>query len=269
MPRSRRFRKKKDKPEWGKNNPQTKAKNRKMMIIVSIIAIAAVVVSAFLVVGGAFNSPSINPSPSPSTTPSPSASPTTNPSANPTATPASTPTPVATPATSPAGEYSANGTRILLQTSMGYITIQMRDDKPITTANFINLTQQGLYDNTAFHRVLAGFMVQGGVVQQNLPTIPDEIGNDNQNSIGTITMAKTSQPNSATSSFFINVAENHIVYQDGTKFDDTYTVFAKVIAGMDVVNAIANVAVGPNTLMGGENSAPLTTITLIKATILP
>jgi cyclophilin family peptidyl-prolyl cis-trans isomerase len=265
MPRSRRYRKNKDKPEWGKNNPKAKAKNRKILMVLGVIVIVAVAISAVLLLSGALNSPSTNPSPSPTSTPSSSPSASTSPTATP------IPTPSATPATSPAGEYSSTGTRILLQTSMGDITIQMRDDKPITTANFINLTRQGLYDNTIFHRVLAGFMIQGGVIQQNLPSIADEIGNDNQNNIGTITMAKTSQPNSATSSFFINVADNgqKAVDQAGTKFDAVYSVFGKVIGGMDVVNAIANVAVGPNALMGGENSGPLTTITLLKATVLP
>jgi cyclophilin family peptidyl-prolyl cis-trans isomerase len=248
MPRSRRFRKNRDKPEWGKNNPRTKAKNRKMMITVGILAVVVVVVSALLLVGGVFNKPSTNPSSSPS----------------PTATPQMTAQPSASPATSPAGEYSANGIRILLQTSMGNITVQMRDDKPITTANFINLTQLGLYDSTIFHRVLAGFMIQGGVVETNLQSIVDEIGNDNQNVIGTLAMAKRSDPNSATSSFFINVANNN-----KADFDSTYTVFGKVIGGMEVVNAIANVAVGPNELMGGEKSAPLQTITLIRAIVLP
>jgi cyclophilin family peptidyl-prolyl cis-trans isomerase len=267
MVRSRRFRKNQEKPEWGKNNPQNKERNRKALIAVGIIVVAAVAISVFFVFGygSLFPSPAVSPSPSPTASVSPSAS------ISPTANPSATPQPVATPATLPVGEYSVNGTRILLQTSMGNITIQLRDDKPITAANFINLTQLGLYDGTTFHRVIKDFMIQGGVVQQNLPKIPDEIGNDNQNIIGTIAMAKTSEANSATSSFFINVANNgqNAVDQAGTKFDSVYTVFGKVIGGMDVVNAIANVPVGPNPQMGGENSGPLQTITLIKATILP
>ena len=258
MPRSRRFRKNQDKPEWGKNNPQNKERNRKALIAVGIIAVAAVVISVFLVFGYG----SLFPSPASSPSPSPSAS----------VIPSGTPAPTASPATSPVGEYSANGTRVLLETSMGDITIQLRDDKPITAANFVNLTRQGLYDGTTFHRVIAGFMIQGGVITQNLASVPDEIGNDNQNVIGTIAMAKTNQPNSATSSFFINVANNgqNAVDQAGTKFDSVYTVFGKVIGGMDVVNAIAKVPVGPNALMGGqENSGPLQTITITKVTVLP
>ncbi len=271
MPRSRRFRKSQNqvKPEWGKNNPQTKAKNRKMMIIVGVIAVAAVVLSAFLVLGtGLFTVPSSSPSASPTSTSSPSS------------TPSETPAPSATPMTSPTGEYSANGTKVLLtvqwtnssgQSNTGSIEIQMRDDKPITTTNFVNLVKQGFYDGTVFHRVISSFMIQGGQNQtKTVASIADEIGNDNHNTIGTITMAKTSQPNSATSEFFINVADNSkIVYQDGTSFDGTYTVFGQVISGMDVVNSIAQVQVQANPNMGNENSAPVHPVTILSAVVLP
>jgi peptidylprolyl isomerase len=155
------------------------------------------------------------------------------------------------------------GDKILLQTSMGDITIQLRDDKPITTDNFKNLVQQGVYDGVIFHRVIADFMIQGG---QNpdvaVATIPDEIGNNNHNFRGTIAMAKTSQPNSATSQFFINVANNNeIVYPDGTKFDETYTVFGTVISGLDIADEISNMATD-------SNDKPLTDVTIIKAEII-
>jgi len=160
-------------------------------------------------------------------------------------------------------DSTSSGRTVQLQTSMGNITIQLRDDKPITTGNFKNLIEQGVYDGTIFHRVIAGFMIQGG---QNtdvaVVTIPDEIGNNNHNYRGTIAMAKTSQPNSATSQFFINVANNNeIVYNDGTKFDETYTVFGTVISGMDVADAISNVETD-------ANDKPLTDVTLIKAEII-
>jgi len=156
-----------------------------------------------------------------------------------------------------------SGNKVLLQTSMGDITIQLRDDKPITTGNFKNLVQQGFYDGVIFHRVISDFMIQGG---QNtnfaVATIPDEIGNDNHNYRGTIAMAKTSQPNSATSQFFINVANNNeIIYPDGTKFDETYTVFGTVISGMDVADEISNMATD-------SNDKPLTNVTIIKAEII-
>jgi len=257
MPRSRRFRKNQDKPEWGKNNPQTKEKNRKMLIAIGIIAVAAVAISLFFVFGygSLFPSPAVSPSPS------------ATPTATPSPTPSSTPQPSATPANSPAAEYSANGTRILLETSMGNITIQLRDDKPKTSANFLNLTSLGLYDDTIFHRVIAGFMIQGGVIQRNdISNVADEIGNDNRNLNGTIAMANTGAANSASSSFFINVADNGAT---NPSFDSSYTVFGKVIGGMDVVMNISRVPVGNSPYIQGEVSAPLQDIKLIKAIVLP
>jgi peptidylprolyl isomerase len=156
-----------------------------------------------------------------------------------------------------------SGGNVLLQTSMGDITIELRDDKPITTSNFKNLIEQGIYDGTIFHRVIANFAVQGGQnTAVTVDTISDEIGNDNYNYRGTIAMAKTNEPDSATSQFFFNVANNNeIVYSDGTKFDETYTVFGKVTSGMDVVDEIANVDTD-------LNDKPLTDIVLIKAEII-
>jgi peptidylprolyl isomerase len=258
MPRSRKFRKSQNqvKPEWGKNNPQTKAKNKKLMIYGGIIAIAVVIGASLLVMGqnGLFASPSSSLSPNPSSTPFPSAS----------------ATPAATPLTSPAGEYSINGTRILLQTSMGDITLQLRDDKPITSGNFKSLVQQGKYDNTIFHRVIANFMIQGGdptgtgYGDSSIPNIADEIGNDNVNARGTIAMANTGQPNSASSQFFINTVNNGV---NSASFDSSYTVFGTVIKGMDIVDAISNVSTTGSS--GSPPDKPLQTVTLIKATVLP
>jgi peptidyl-prolyl cis-trans isomerase A (cyclophilin A) len=258
MPRSRRYRKSQSqvKPEWGKNNPEAKAKRRKAMIIVATVAVAVVIIAVFLVVDQSvlFPHPSVSPSPSPS--PTASSSPTPTPS----------PIPSATPLTSPAGEYSANGTRVLLETSMGDIIIQLRNDKPITTQNFINLVNQGFYDGTNFTRIVAGFVIQGGENDSvNVPSIADEIGNDNVNFNGTIAMAKTSQPNSATSQFFINVADNT---NTSSTFDSTYTVFGQVISGMDVVMNISQVPVTTN-LQTGEQSQPIQPVTLIHAEVLP
>jgi peptidylprolyl isomerase len=162
----------------------------------------------------------------------------------------------------PSNSISSRET-VLLQTSMGNITIELRDDKPITTSNFKNLIEQGIYDGTIFHRVIANFVVQGGQnTAVTVDTISDEIGSDNHNYRGTVAMAKTNEPDSATSQFFINVANNNeIVYSDGTKFDETYTVFGKVTSGMDVVDEIANVDTD-------SNYKPLTDIVLIKAEII-
>lgn len=262
MPRSRRFRKNQNqsKPEWGKNNPQTKAKNKRMLLLVGVIAVVAVIVSGFLAFGtNMLAAPSDSSSPSPSSTPSITASPSSS-------APSS---PAATPLTSPAGEYSAGGTRILFQTSMGDITIQLRDDKPVTSTNFKNIVEHGLFDNTVFHRIIAGFMIQGGQVNSSVSSIVDEIGTENRNVRGTIAMAKTSSPNSATSQFFINLVDNgnNVIDSAGTKFDSVYTVFGQVIQGMDIVDAIAHVPVGSNPYTG-ENSDPLQPVTLIKAEVM-
>ena len=110
-------------------------------------------------------------------------------------------------------------------------------------------------------------MIQGGQISQSIPAIADEIGSENHNTAYTITMAKTSQPNSATSEFFINAADNSkITYQDGSTFDGTYTVFGRVVAGQNVVDAIANAQVTANAY--GENSSPVHPVSIIKATII-
>ena len=141
------------------------------------------------------------------------------------------------------------GNKVLLKTSMGDITIQLRDDRPITTSNFKNLVQKGIYDGTIFHRVIYDFIVQGGdptgtgYGDPSIPNIQDEINGDNHNSRGTVAMANTGQPNTASSQFFINLKNNsEIEYDDGSTFDQKYTVFGTVISGMNVVDEIANVA---------------------------
>lgn len=159
---------------------------------------------------------------------------------------------------------------VLFKTALGNFVIQLRDDKPITAGNFVNLVKQGFYDGTVFHRVIAGFMIQGGQYPNAyVDSIPDEIGNGNRNVSGTIAMAKTSQPNSATSQFFINVADNgnRLLDRMGTKFDDVYAVFGQVVEGMDVVLAISRVPVVRN--MYGENSQPAMPVTLQRATMVP
>ena len=158
-------------------------------------------------------------------------------------------------------------TKVLLQTTAGDITIDLRTDKPITSGNFINLVKEGKYDNTTFHRVMSTFMIQGGRVNGNVASIKDEIGSDNHNTKYTIAMAKTSQPNSATSEFFINTVDNSGIKRYAG-FDDTYAVFGTVIAGQDVVDAIANAPVTENPAMDGENSLPVNPVTIIRASIV-
>jgi cyclophilin family peptidyl-prolyl cis-trans isomerase len=161
--------------------------------------------------------------------------------------------------------------RVLLHTSMGDMTIQLRTDKPITSENFRSLVEQGRYDGTVFHRIMAGFMIQGGQINGSVGSIPDEIGKNNSNVAYSVAMANTGQANSASSSFFINVANNgnNVVDAQGTKFDAKYTVFGNVIDGINVAFAISQVQVGPNPNKPDEMSSPLHPVTLIKASMLP
>ena len=229
-----------------------KKKSNRQSLIIGIIALIKIIIGAYAVI----RAPG-------SQTANQSTNPTSSPTASiPTATPTTSPT-----ATSTATSTSTTGTKVLLHTSAGDITIQLRTDKPTTTANFINIVQKGWYDGTTFHRVIAGFMIQGGAISQTVPAIKDEIGTNNSNTKYTIAMAKTSSPNSATSEFFINAADNSgITYPDGSTFDGTYTVFGTVISGQSVVDAIANAPVTTNA--SGEQSQPVNPVTIIKASIV-
>jgi peptidylprolyl isomerase len=177
------------------------------------------------------------------------------------------PTPISTKIPSSTDPY-ANATSVLLHTSMGDITVALRNDMPITTTNFINLAKHGTYDNTIFHRIMAGFMIQGGSpsgtgYDPSIPTIQDEFTTTNHNYNGTIAMANTGQSNSGSSQFFINVADNNNLY---STFDSSYPAFGKVISGMDVVMAISKVSVVD---ASSENYKPVQDVTLISATVLP
>lgn len=144
----------------------------------------------------------------------------------------------------------------------GNITIRLRDDKPLTSGNFKNIVEQGLYDGSTFHRVIEGFMIQGGKVDTTINPISDEIGSDNHNLNGTVAMANAGA-NTATSEFFINVADNSNLYDT---FDTTYTVLGTVIQGMDTVMAISHVPVDDAT---SQSPAPLKPVTIISAEVLP
>jgi len=151
-------------------------------------------------------------------------------------------------------------------TQIGNITILLRDDKPTTSGHFKTLVQQGSYDNTTFHRVIAGFMIQGGHID-GVAAIPDEIGSNNSNVRGTIAMANAGA-NTAASDFFINTVDNgnKAIDNAGTKFDFAYTVFGTVTQGMDIVDAISHVPVDdPNS----QSPKPLQDVTIIKAIALP
>lgn len=159
--------------------------------------------------------------------------------------------------------------RVQLKTSMGDIVIELNDAKaPKSAANFLQYVRDKHYDGTVFHRVIDGFMIQGGGMDANMsekPTrapIPLEASNGLKNDRGTIAMARTGNPNSATSQFFINVVNNDML--NAPKPDGHgYAVFGKVIKGMDVVDKIRAVATGNR---GMHQNVPTTAVTILSAT---
>jgi peptidylprolyl isomerase len=149
-------------------------------------------------------------------------------------------------------------TKILLETSMGNITLQLNEDMPITTANFHSLVEKGFYDGIIFHRVIDGFMIQGGDPEgtgMGGPgyAIKDEFTKSNKNDRGTIAMAN-SGPNTGGSQFFINLVNNNFL-------DEMHPAFGKVVNGMDVVDAIGKVKTD-------ANDRPLKEVKIIRARII-
>ncbi len=141
---------------------------------------------------------------------------------------------------------------VVLHTNFGDITLNLFADKaPKTVANFLQYVSDGFYSNTLFHRVIDGFMVQGGGMEpgmlekDNRDSIVNEANNGLSNVTGTLAMARTNEPHSATSQFFINVSDNHFLdFKSETSSGWGYCVFAEVVEGMDVVNKIKGVSVG-------------------------
>jgi cyclophilin family peptidyl-prolyl cis-trans isomerase len=144
---------------------------------------------------------------------------------------------------SPSPRPSPTGPVVVLETSMGKLAIGLyKDQSPITVANFLKYVHQGHYDGTVFHRVIAGFMIQGGgqdvkgVDRPTGPPIRNEAKNLLRNARGTVAMARTNDPDSATAQFFVNVRDNHNL--DYGIAGAGYTVFGEVLEGMDVVDKI-------------------------------
>ncbi|HZX13188.1 MAG TPA: peptidylprolyl isomerase [Thermodesulfobacteriota bacterium] len=138
---------------------------------------------------------------------------------------------------------------VIMSTSMGDIKIELyRDKSPITVENFLTYVNDRFYDGSIFHRVIPGFMIQGGgfapEMQQKATKLPikNEASNGLKNDTGTIAMARTSVVDSATSQFFINLTDNDFLNHGNRDFG--YAVFGKVVEGMDVVNKIAGVKTG-------------------------
>ncbi len=164
--------------------------------------------------------------------------------------------------------------RVRMQTTAGVIEIALDQQKaPKTVENFLRYVEDGFYAGTLFHRVIDGFMIQGGGYTPDYkkkPTrapIPNEASNRLKNERGTIAMARTSDPHSATAQFFINVADNDFLnYQSSTLRGWGYAVFGRVVKGMDVVDEIRRAPTGP----GGpfRKDAPKTPIVIEKVTIV-
>jgi peptidyl-prolyl cis-trans isomerase B (cyclophilin B) len=141
---------------------------------------------------------------------------------------------------------------ITFHTTMGDISIELDFDKaPISSANFLSYAKDNFYNDTVFHRVINGFMVQGGGMtsdmqqKQTNATIENEADNGLKNDIGTLAMARTADPHSASSQFFINVSNNDFLNHSGKNMQGWgYAVFGKVAEGMDVIEKIKSVATG-------------------------
>ncbi len=149
-----------------------------------------------------------------------------------------------------------------MTTSAGTLRIELDDEKaPVSVANFLAYVAKGHYDNTVFHRVIKGFMVQGGGFEPGMKqkptdaTITNEANNVVKNKHYTLAMARTSAPHSATAQFFINVSDNSFLdFKSESPQGWGYAVFGRVVAGMDIVDAIERVGTGRK---GGHDDVPL------------
>lgn len=169
-----------------------------------------------------------------------------------------------------AGDEEKENPKVLLKTSVGDITLELYpDSSPITVENFLTYVDEGFYDGTVFHRVIKNFMIQGGGFTPDgteKPTKePIKLESDNglKNELGTVAMARTNVPDSATSQFFINTKNNEFLNR--VPGNDGYAVFGKVISGMDIVTKIENSTTGTK---NGMTDWPKTDILIIKAEIL-
>lgn len=155
----------------------------------------------------------------------------------------------------------SENTKILLETNMGDITINLYSDMPITTGNFKSLVEKGVYNGVIFHRIIPGFMIQGGdptgtgYGDPKIPNIKDEFthAGGNKNNKYTISMANAG-PNTGSSQFFINLVDNNFL-------DDKHPVFGKVVEGMDIVDKIAKIQTAPG-------DRPIEEVKIINAKII-
>lgn len=162
---------------------------------------------------------------------------------------------------------------IKLNTNMGEITIELDfDNAPNTAANFQQYVEDGFYDGKIFHRVIDGFMIQGGGFDADMnesetrPSIENEADNGLKNEIGTLAMARTNDPHSASSQFFINVGDNGFLNHSGKNTQGWgYAVFAKVVGGADIVEAIKAVKTGSH---GHHQDVPVEAVIIESAVVV-
>ena len=169
---------------------------------------------------------------------------------------------------------AADAPQVKLSTTAGDIVIALYPDKaPKTVANFLQYVRDKHYDGTIFHRVIDNFMIQGGGFDRNMvekktrPPVPHEgrqaYARGLKNERGTVAMARTNDPDSATAQFFINVKDN--AFLDPTPANPGYTVFGRVVSGMDVVDKIRGVATGRS---GMYDDVPVTSVVINSATLV-
>jgi peptidyl-prolyl cis-trans isomerase A (cyclophilin A) len=164
--------------------------------------------------------------------------------------------------------------RVELKTNRGPIVIELNEAKaPKTVANFLQYVKDGHYNGTVFHRVIDGFMVQGGGFDKDMKQkstrapVASEAANGLKNDYGTIAMARTPDPHSASAQFFINLKNNDFLnFREPTPQGYGYTVFGKVVSGMDIVDKIAKVPTGN---AGPHQNVPREPVVIESATILP
>lgn len=173
----------------------------------------------------------------------------------------------------PLARAAAQEPRVEIETTLGKIVVRLAPDRaPQTVKNFLRYVNEGFYNGTIFHRVIPGFMVQGGGFDETLrekPThepIPLEARGGLRNDRYTIAMARTSYPHSATSQFYINDADNDFLNADQAQDGNGYCVFGTVVSGTEVVDKIAAVPTGSRRGMG---DVPVTTVKILSAKVLP
>lgn len=162
--------------------------------------------------------------------------------------------------------------QVVLQTNHGDITLEMHNETaPKTVENFLQYARDGFYDGTIFHRVISNFMVQGGGFEPGMKqketreNIENEAPTAKPNTVGSVAMARTPDPHSASSQFFINVNDNAFLnFQNETANGYGYCVFADVVEGMDVVNAIKDVKTGT---AGFHQDVPVDDVVIEKVTV--